>query len=60
MLQRFSCISFLFKPPCSNQRNGSEMTFVAAATKINLKNLKKLAMKQSEGIDYIEMEDLNL
>ena len=43
MLQRFSCIS-LFKPPCSNQRNGSEMTFVAAATKINLKNLKKLAM----------------
>ena len=44
MLQRFSCISFLFKPPCSNQRNGSEMTFVVAATKINLKNLKKLAM----------------
>ena len=43
MLQRFRCIS-LFKPPCSNQRNGSEMTFVAAATKINLENLKKLAM----------------
>ena len=37
MLKRFSCISFLFKSPCSNQRNGSEMTFLAAATKINPK-----------------------
>ena len=37
-LQRFSY--FLFKPHCSNQRNGSEKTFQAAATKINFKNLK--------------------
>ena len=40
MSQRFGCISFLFKPPCSNQQNGSEITFAVGATKINLKNLR--------------------
>ena len=49
-----------------NQWNGSEMTYVAVATKANLKNWTPSydwmtwCRQQSEDINYIVMEDLNL
>ena len=48
----------------ANQGSGSEMTFAAGATKVNLKNYKTSNdcmtwyRQQSEDISYIVMEDL--